>query len=58
MKLTTRQQQVIAFLRQYRAKHGVRPSYREIMDGVGLSSTAPVSYALTRLAALGAIRLV
>ncbi|MPZ46453.1 MAG: hypothetical protein GEV05_24310 [Betaproteobacteria bacterium] len=58
MKLTDRHRKIIAFLKAFRAKHGVRPSYREIMVGVGLKSTAPVDYALKSLAAKGAIELV
>ena len=58
MILTERQRKIISFLESFRAKHGVRPSYREIMDGVGFKSKAPVAYALNKLATIGAIKLV
>jgi len=38
-----------------RAHHGLPPTYREIMDGVGARSTSWVHHALNELAASGRI---
>ena len=44
-----RSQEVLQFLRDYIALHGRSPSEREIMQGVGLSSTSNVDYYLNKL---------
>lgn len=44
-----KQEEILAFINQFSAEHGYAPSVREIAAGVGLRSTASVSYHLDRL---------
>ncbi len=46
---------LLDFLRNYTAKHGYAPSVRDIMDGLGASSTSVVNYRLRVLERLGHI---
>ena len=39
-KITKRQEEILAFIKKYMAKHGYPPAIREICAGVGLSSSA------------------
>lgn len=47
---------VLAFLKAFIAEHNYPPSYREIMEGCGLSSTSIVGHHLDRLQLAGKIR--
>ena len=48
-RLTKRQRDIFAFVREWTERQGYRPSMREIGDAVGLSSTSAVSRQLTIL---------
>lgn len=48
-----RDESTYEFIRRYIAENGFAPSFREIMEGVGVSSTSMVTYRLTRLSAAG-----
>lgn len=48
--------EILAFLRDFIAENGYAPSVREIMQAVGLRSTASVHYHLNALQEQGAIR--
>lgn len=56
-RLTVRQREIVTFVAAYRAEHYVSPTYREIGEGVGLSSSASVAHQIDRLANLGVLRL-
>ena len=47
--MTSRQAECLAFVRDFIAQHGYSPSYREIADGLGLSSTSRVAHILASL---------
>ena len=49
--------EVLAFLKEFSAQYGYAPSVREIMQGVGLKSTASVHYHLRALNDSGAIEM-
>lgn len=55
-KLSDRQQQILDFLRGYRADRSYMPSVREIQAGCGISSTSVVDYNLRLLERDGHIR--
>ena len=50
-----RADRVVDFIRAYIRMHGYAPTVREIMDGVGLASTAAVQYHLEKLRDSGVI---
>jgi repressor LexA len=54
--MSTRQSQILDFVRHYVREHSYPPTVREIGDGVGISSTSVVDYNLRVLAKRGAIR--
>jgi repressor LexA len=54
--LSTRQAQVLEFVRAGVARHGYPPSIREIGDAVGLRSTSSVAYQLEALQEKGYLR--
>jgi repressor LexA len=54
--LSTRQEQVLEFVRAGVARHGYPPSIREIGDAVGLRSTSSVAYQLEALQEKGYLR--
>lgn len=54
--LTTRQQQIVEFIRDTLADRGYAPSIREIGDAVGLTSSSSVVHQLDALAEKGVIR--
>ena len=47
---------VLSFVEDFYEANGYGPSFREIMDGVGISSTSVVRYHVQRLSMLGLIR--
>lgn len=50
---TERQQEILAFHREWVERRGYPPNYREIADGVGLRSTSTVSHHLKILKKMG-----
>jgi repressor LexA len=54
--LSSKQQQIIDFIRSFLVDRGYPPSIRDIMGGCGLSSTSVVNYNLTILEREGYIR--
>lgn len=55
-RLSTRQGQILEYIREYVRDHAYPPSVREIGDGVGITSTSVVDYNLRVLAKRGYIR--
>lgn len=49
------QDKILAFIKQYHAKHSLTPSIREICKGTGLKSTSSVSYHLVKLVENGTL---
>jgi len=56
MDLTTRQQEIIDFIRRYGAEHGYPPAVRDIGKAVGLASSSTVHQHLANLEQLGLLR--
>lgn len=56
--LTTRQKRILNYLVSYADREGFPPSFREIMDAVGLVSASSVHHQIRTLDALGLIRVV
>ena len=54
---STKQEEILAFLREFSQAHGYAPSIREICQAVGLRSTGSVHYHLNELARQGRIEL-
>lgn len=55
IKLTKKQTLIIDFINEYMTSHGVSPTYREIMTGIGLSSVSAVAEHIDNLVAKGVI---
>ena len=55
-KLSPRQQQILAFVRDFMQRHGLPPTVRDIQRGCGISSTSVVDYNLHILQREGVIR--
>ncbi len=55
MNLTKRQKEIVDFLREYRAQHGISPTQREIREKFHLSSFGTVQKHLKRLEEKGAL---
>ena len=53
--LSTKQQSILDMIRSFLGEHGYPPSYRQIGDAVGISSTSVVSYNLKALQKKGYI---
>ena len=56
MNLTTRQKEIIDFIRSYRSEHGISPTQREIREKFRLSSFGTVQKHLKRLEEKGALK--
>lgn len=56
-RTTTKRDEILAFLQDFSAENGYAPSVREIMQAVGLKSTASVHYHLDALNKSGAINM-
>ena len=56
-RTSNKQEEILAFLRDFSEQHGYAPSIREICQGVGLRSTGSVHYHLAELARQGRIEL-
>lgn len=54
---STKREEILEFLNDFLADHGYAPSIREIMQAVGLKSTASVQYHLEALNRSGAINM-
>jgi repressor LexA len=54
--LSTKQQSIFRFIREFIRDHDYPPSIRDIQDGCGISSTSVVDYNLKALERLGFIR--
>ena len=54
-RTSTKQEEILAFLRQFTGENGYAPSVREICTAVGLRSTASVHYHLSELKRRGLI---
>ena len=52
-RTSTKQREILEFLRRFSAEHGYAPSIREICAAVGLRSTASVHYHLAELKRTG-----
>lgn len=55
-KLTKKQLAVLDFLQDFTDENGYSPSYREIMNGLGLSSVSAVAEHIDNLVARGALK--
>lgn len=55
IKLTKKQTLIVDFINNYTAEHGISPTYREIMSGLGLSSVSAVAEHIDNLVAKGVI---
>lgn len=55
-KLTKKQMLIIDFIKDYSAREGGSPSYREIMAALGLNSVSAVAEHIDNLVAKGALR--
>ena len=56
IKITKKQLAVLNFLQDYMDERGCSPSYREIMEGLGLSSVSAVAEHIDNLVAKGALK--
>ena len=56
-RTSTKQEEILAYLREFTESHGYAPSIREICQAVGLRSTGSVHYHLGELAKQGRIEL-
>lgn len=56
-RTSTKQEEILAFLREFTESHGYAPSIREICQAVGLRSTGSVHYHLSELSKQGRIEL-
>ena len=55
-KVTKKQKQVLDFIQQFIEENNYSPSYREIMNGIGLSSVSAVAEHVENLIGLGRLR--
>lgn len=55
VKLTKKQLAVLDFIRDFTEENGHSPSYREVMEGLGLSSVSAVAEHIDNLVAKGAL---
>ena len=55
-KLTKKQLAVLDFIQDFTDENGTSPSYREIMEGLGLTSVSAVAEHVDNLVSKGALR--
>ena len=55
VKLTKKQLAVLDFIRDFTEENGHSPSYREVMEGLGLTSVSAVAEHIDNLVAKGAL---
>ena len=56
IKLTKKQTLILDFINDFTNTHGFSPSYREIMNGIGLSSVSSVAEHIENLVLKGALK--
>lgn len=56
VKVTKKQKLILDFISAFCENHGSSPSYREIMNGVGLSSVSAVAEHIDNLVKKGALK--
>lgn len=56
VRLTKKQLAVLDFIQDFTEENGTSPSYREIMEGLGLSSVSAVAEHIDNLVAKGALK--
>lgn len=56
IKLTKKQLAVLDFLRDFTDERGISPTYREIMNGLGLSSVSAVAEHIDNLVKKGVLK--
>ena len=56
VKLTKKQLAVLDFIQDFTEENGTSPSYREIMEGLGLTSVSAVAEHIDNLVSKGALR--
>ncbi len=56
VKLTKKQALIIDFIKEFSAREGESPSYREIMSALGLSSVSAVAEHIDNLVKKGALK--
>lgn len=56
IKLTKKQLAVLDFLRDFTDERGISPTYREIMNGLGLSSVSAVAEHVDNLVKKGVVK--
>lgn len=56
VRLTAKQKIVLNYIENYNAEHDFSPTYREIMEGLGLKSVSSVAEHIENLTAKGALR--
>lgn len=57
-EMSIKRQRIVDFIREYQLKTSMNPSIRDIMEGVGISSTSVVKYDLKQLEELGFLHVV
>lgn len=56
LKLTAKQKTVLNYIENYNAEHDFSPTYREIMEGLGLKSVSSVAEHIENLVNKGALK--
>lgn len=56
LKLTAKQQTVLNYIANFNAEHDFSPTYREIMEGLGLKSVSSVAEHIENLVNKGALK--
>ena len=56
LKLTAKQKTVLNYIANYNAEHDFSPTYREIMEGLGLKSVSSVAEHIENLVNKGALK--
>ena len=56
LKLTAKQETVLNYIANFNAEHDFSPTYREIMEGLGLKSVSSVAEHVENLVSKGALK--
>ena len=56
LKLTAKQKTVLNYIANYNAEHDFSPTYREVMEGLGLKSVSSVAEHIENLVNRGALK--
>lgn len=54
-KLTNRDKEIIEIIKKYQSEHGYMPSYREVGDLAGMTSSASIASHMNKLFDLGVL---